>query len=462
MRGLRGRLTLGLTLVLAAVLAAAGLLAARDVDRTDREALDDRLQRTAELSRATAVAAVQEEVPSADDRLDAVLSATRTSLRLVIGSATLLETGSPPPSRPRLGDGLSTFTAGGERYRAFVTRLRDPGLDGLARLEVITPLTTLERRQAALHRRLELLGLLALVLGAAGVWLASGVILRPLRRLRRATASIAGDEDLSRRVPDGRGPTELRALASSFNAMLARLSGSAADRERALAATRRFTADAGHELRTPLTTIQATLSTLARHSDLPSERRARMAADALEEQGRLVALLDGLQALARADSAPALASVDLAEVVDASLQAARERHPAVRWSARLPDAAVPVAGWEPGLRSLLDNLLANAAHHGRPGGEVRVGLSGGPAPQVVVEDDGPGVAEADRERIFEPFTRLDGSAGPGSGLGLALVAQQARHHGATVEVGRSEALGGARFAVAFRPAGGSPSRTAGG
>ena len=88
MRSLRARLTLGVTAVLAGVLVLAGTLAARDVDRSEREALDDRLIRTAELSGATALEAVQEELPRADDRLDAVLSATRTSLRLVLDEAT--------------------------------------------------------------------------------------------------------------------------------------------------------------------------------------------------------------------------------------------------------------------------------------------------------------------------------------------------------------------------------------
>ena len=86
--------------------------------------------------------------------------------------------------------------------------------------------------------------------------------------------------------------------------MLARLGRSAADRERALTATRRFAADAGHELRTPLTTVQATLSALRRHPDLDAERRGVMLDDALAEQRRLVALLDGLQALARGDAGP--------------------------------------------------------------------------------------------------------------------------------------------------------------
>ena len=444
MRSLRGRLTLGVTAVLAAVLVLAGWLAARDVDRSEREALDDRLVRTAELSGATALEAVQEEVPSADDRLDAVLSATRTSLRLLLGEAALIETGDPAPRHRRLPKGLSTIEAGGVRYRAYVGDLRDPSLGGLARLELTTRLTALEDRQARLRNRLVLIGALALLLAATGVFFAGGVVLRPLRRLRGATARIAGEEDLGRRVPADAGPTETRALAASFNAMLARLSRSAADRERAIEATRRFAADAGHELRTPLTSIQARLSALARHPDEPPERRVAMAEEALGQQRRMVALLDGLQALARGDAAPPLEPVDLAEVADVALAAARERHPAVAWEIDVPTAELRVAGWEPGLRSVLDNLLDNAARHAR--GRVRVALEQGPA--LVVEDDGPGVPEAERGRIFDPFVRLaDDDAG--SGLGLAIVAQQARHHGATVSVERSGGLGGARFEVRF-------------
>jgi len=117
-------------------------------------------------------------------------------------------------------------------------------------------------------------------------------------------------------------------------------------------------------------------------------------------------------------------------------------------SADVPEDAVTVDAWEPGLRALLDNLLENAARHGGSGASVRVTLHGGDAPSLLVEDDGPGVPEADRGRIFEPFVRL-GDGDDGSGLGLALVAQQARHHGATVAVDRSPSLGGARFELRF-------------
>src|SRR5918998_5046973 len=184
MRSLRARLTLGLTVVLAGVLVVAGFLAARDVDRSEREALDDRLIRTAELSGATALEAVQEEVPSADDRLDAVLSATRTSLRLLLADTPLVETGDPAPRHGRLPKGLSTFESAGVRYRAYVSDLRDPSLGGLARLELTTRLTALEDRQARLRNRLGLIGLLALLLAAAGVFAAGGGLRRPPPRPR--------------------------------------------------------------------------------------------------------------------------------------------------------------------------------------------------------------------------------------------------------------------------------------
>ncbi|HWI71900.1 MAG TPA: HAMP domain-containing sensor histidine kinase [Baekduia sp.] len=448
MRSLRGRLTLGVLVVLAAVMAAAGAAAFHEIDRSERAALDDRLKRTAELARPTAVAAVQQEVPSKDDRLDAVLRATGSSLRLRLGRATLVDAGAAPPQHAALPRGLSTFTSGGRRYRAYVTTLSDPDLGGRARLEVVSSLGGLEHRISELERRVALIGLGGLVLVGVLVWLIASVVLRPLRRLRAVTATIADDEDLGRRVPDDRGPAELRSVARSFNAMLARIGRSAADRERALAATRRFAADAGHELRTPLTSVQATLSALRRHPELDAGRRDALLDDALAEQRRLVDLLDGLQALARGDAGVEHVAVDLTELVDEVVTAAAARAPDVALTAELPDAPVVVEGWEAGLRVVVENLVTNAVRHG--GRTVHVALTAAPAATLTVDDDGPGIPDADRERIFTPFARLDGAGSPGSGLGLALVAQQAGHHGATVEVARApEPLGGARFTVRF-------------
>ena len=457
MRSLRGRLTLGVALVLAVVLLVAGALASRYAAESERAALDDRLKRTAELSRATAIAAVNDELPENDRRLDAVLTATGSSLRLTLGGRVLLDTGRAAAGAParcatacRPSRRAGGATAPTSRRCATRTSAASPASRWSApwrRSSAASRGSTTACSRSASSRWWW---------PARGAWLAADLVLRPLRRLRTVASSVAEDEDLDRRVPPG-GPTETRSLAASFNAMLARLGRSAADRARALEATRRFAADAGHELRTPLTSVQATLSTLERHLDLPPERRAEMLGDALAEQRRLVELLDGLQALARGDAGPVeFAEVDLAEVVDAVGRRGAGAPPGR--AARAPSCPMRRSrsrAGSPGLRLLADNLVENAVRHGRPGGEVRVTLDGarpgGDGRAVlIVDDDGPGIADADRERIFAPFARLEATNGEGSGLGLALVEQQVRHHGARIDVGESP-LGGARFSVRFAP-----------
>jgi two-component system sensor histidine kinase PrrB len=462
-RNLRSQLTLGVLVVLAVVLGIGGVLVTRDVEQSERQVIDDRLERTAELTRVTAVTIVQEGLPDTDRQLDDVLRATGSSLRLKVGGQIVVESGVPLPRTLVVPLGFSTRTIDGRPTRVYATSLKDPSLDGLARQEVASSLRQLEARQTRRQRKMLALGAVMLAVAALGVLLATGRVLRPLRRLRAATAGIAGDDDLRKGVPVA-GPSELRGLAGSFNAMLARLGRTADERNKALAATRRFAADAGHELRTPLTSVQASLSIIARHPELDAARRTQLADDALAEQRRLVHLLDGLQALARGDAPVEHTDVDLVDVVDASLQAARSRHPGTTWEAELPDGppGPAVRGWEPGLRILVDNLLENAARHGRPDGTVRVTVAladdagagagagaGGAGPTLTVEDDGPGIPPADRERIFEPFARAADTDRPGSGLGLALVAQQAGHHAARVTVGTSSALGGARFVVRY-------------
>ena len=390
-------------------------------------------------------------MPPPDRRLNNVLSASGTTLRLILGEAAHPRVRQPvadagDPER-RTGCGRSRE---GARYRSFVTSVPLPNLGVIARFEVTSPLRPVERTLSRLNRRLVASGVAALLAGGFGTWFAATLLLRPLARLRGATAKIAGTEDLDQRVPGDDGPAELRSLAASFNDMLARLGRSAADRERALAATRRFTSDAGHELRTPLTSVQATLSALSRHPNIPAEQRTEMVLDALSEHRRLVDLLDGLQAMARGDTSPGkIGDVDLAEVVAAALDQVSSRHANVEWSSSLPDEPVWLRGWEAGLRLLVDNLLVNAARHG--GGSVSVTLEAD-GPVVCVDDDGPGVPEAERERIFEPFARVDGTTAPGSGLGLALVGQQVRQHGARdrglrVAAGRGAVRGALRRAA---------------
>src|ERR1044072_7947911 len=122
MRSLRGRLTVGITLVLAVALACAGVMVARYADRSERAGLGDFLKRAAALPPATAVTALRESVPPSDPRLNNVLSASGTTLRLIVGPTVIRESGRPAPSDaiPR-SDGLRTFTARGRPYRAVTT-----------------------------------------------------------------------------------------------------------------------------------------------------------------------------------------------------------------------------------------------------------------------------------------------------------------------------------------------------
>ena len=227
----------------------------------------------------------------------------------------------------------------------------------------------------------------------------------------------------------------MRALAGTLNDMLERL-------QAAMEATRRFAADAGHELRTPLAGMRANLDALVRNPGLPAEQRATLLGATTAELERAVHVLEGLQALARGEASESLAreDVELDDVIDAAVYAARRRHPAVRYTLDEPFAAASVRGWADGLRLLVDNLLDNAALHG--GGDVHVGLARNNGHVVLrVEDDGPGVGPADRARVLEPFVRAAPAGAPGTGLGLTIVVQQAALHGGAVALGESR-LGG--------------------
>jgi two-component system sensor histidine kinase PrrB len=142
--------------------------------------------------------------------------------------------------------------------------------------------------------------------------------------------------------------------------------------------------------------------------------------------------------------------VDLGEIVDTAVATARGRDPerVIEFSA--PDTGLELDGWPDGLRLLVENLLDNAINHGR--GRVRVELDrDGSASglELSVHDEGPGVPESERGLIFQRFARGAAAGSSGTGLGLALVAQQAALHGGEVEVGDSP-LGGARFTVRLR------------
>jgi signal transduction histidine kinase len=203
-------------------------------------------------------------------------------------------------------------------------------------------------------------------------------------------------------------------------------------------------------MRTPLTGMRANLDALERNPDLPADQRQALVRAMTAEQDRIVHLLEGLQALARGDAAASLPRepVELADLADAAVYAARRRHPqnSIDLEDRIGEARV--LGWPSGLRLVIDNLVDNAALHGRPGGRVRVRLDrAGEELAIRVDDDGPGIPEGERARLLEPFARGHGAIASGSGLGLAIVDQQAALHGGSLALGRSDDLGGLSVTV---------------
>ncbi|MFP4148557.1 MAG: ATP-binding protein [Nitriliruptoraceae bacterium] len=288
-----------------------------------------------------------------------------------------------------------------------------------------------------------------LVVAVAGLGIGA-VALEPLAALRRSAADIAATGELDRRLPRA-GPVEVDELAVTLNAMLARLQTAEHQRSAALAASRRFAADAGHELRTPLTAMRADLDVLAGSERLGAEDRAVLE-DVRREQERLTALVDGLLLLARGDAEVPRERLDLAELADRVVVHASRRHPAATVELTAPEQ-VPVTGWSDGLRVALDNLVDNALRHGQHDVHVVVTLATDEDGTTVltVDDDGPGIDPADRARVLERFER-GRTAAPGSGLGLALVAQQARLHAGSVELSDSP-LGGTRVRMTLGRAG---------
>jgi signal transduction histidine kinase len=220
--------------------------------------------------------------------------------------------------------------------------------------------------------------------------------------------------------------------------------------EESQARQRRFVADASHELRSPLAIIRQHAEVALAHPNRTDT--AKLARTVLAEDTRMQRLVEDLLLLARADESTSPVRrqpVDLDDVVFEVAAGLRQSS-----SLRVDTTAVSagrVAGDPSQLQRMVQNLADNAARHARAtvGFVLREDAAG--TTELCVDDDGPGIAEADRKRIFERFVRLDGArtrdAG-GSGLGLAIVAEIVAAHGGTVTIGTSP-LGGARFKVSL-------------
>lgn len=304
-------------------------------------------------------------------------------------------------------------------------------------------LQAVRRAQRSVAKSFLIAGAVALLLVLIASYLAAEVISRPLRRMAKVAARV-DDGDLHPRmsIPASAG-REVRVLAESFNHMLDRLAV-------AFAYQRDFVADASHELRTPLTVISGQLEVLAAQDHPSAEEIRRVQRLVSAEIARTSRLVDDMLLLARAEQHDFLrrTSIDLPGFVTDLWHTTTAGH-----QRRLNLGSIPRGSLSAdpdrlaqALRNLIDNALA---HTTAPDGRIDLmitSLSEGSV-RFTVSDDGPGIPEPERERIFERFHRTDDArdrVAGGAGLGLAIVYAIAEAHGGQIRARRSP-LGGAQL-----------------
>lgn len=270
---------------------------------------------------------------------------------------------------------------------------------------------------------------------AITTWIVVGRALRPVERMREEVDEVTASR-LDRRIAGAGSGDELGRLANTMNRMLDRL-------DQSQRSQRRFISDASHELKSPLASLRQYAEVARTYPDRMTT--AELAEAIADEGGRLERIVRGMLVLARADEGSLRRgdeSVDLDDLVLPEVQRLRASTD-LRVEASVDPARV--RGDADMLGQVVRNLVDNAARHARS--QVRLTLVENGV--LTVEDDGDGIPESERERVFERFVRLDEArnrdAG-GSGLGLAIVREIVTAHGGTVTVTRS-ALGGARFTV---------------
>jgi len=282
--------------------------------------------------------------------------------------------------------------------------------------------------------------LLLIVVGLV-TWRMVGRTLRPVEDMREEVERISSTE-LDRRVPTPSRDDEVGRLARTMNRMLDRL-------ERGQERQRRFISDASHELRSPVAAIRQHAEVAVEHPD--TTNLEELTGVVLAEDARLQGLVDDLLLLARLDEdvRPTwFDEVDLDDVVLA--EASRLRGTTSLAVDTRGVSTARILGRRADLERIVRNLTDNALHHARARISLGVQTSDGHV-ALMVDDDGPGIASADRERALERFVRLEGARGRatgGTGLGLSIVREVALAHGGVVVLGRSPE-GGLRAEVRF-------------
>jgi two-component system sensor histidine kinase MprB len=299
----------------------------------------------------------------------------------------------------------------------------------------VAPLDATDRALSRIKFWALLVSGLGIAAGAALAAIVAGAALRPVRSLTAAAETVAATGDLTERVTVS-GSDELGRLAGRFNAMLEAL-------EESVGRQRRLVADASHELRTPLTAARTNVD-LVREGKLPEDEVRRALDEASVELYSLTSLVSDLVELARGEERKLrIEEVQLDDLVLSAVERAKARAPEATFVTSLTPVQVNV---DPVLvERAVGNLLDNAVKYSPPGAPIEVSVRDG---EVIVADQGPGIAEEDLPRIFDRFYRsATARAKPGAGLGLAIVREAAEAHGgkATAESSAS----GAQFRISL-------------
>ena len=431
MNSIRARLLAVMLAALAISALAMGAVTYRNVLAETEALFDYQLRQMALSLRDQGEIAPDQAGALNDDQLDFVVQIWSVDGRAIYAS----RAHSALPSRAVLG--LADVAVQGQIWRSFSVATPSRVI------QVAQPRQIRQRlaADAALHSVMPLL-LLAPLLALAMWWLAARA-LQPLRQLAEGVRE--RDAESLAPLPTRGLPDEVSPLVGALNELLQRL---AASRD----AQRAFVADAAHELRSPLTALKLQVRWLQRADD----EIARTAAVAALAAGieRAARLVEQLLALARSEPGAPVAApepLDLAELVRQALADtvpyAQSRGTEFELDA---EDAVPLRGDRAALTALVRNLADNAVRYAPAGSRVAVRLTAAAdgRPTLTVDDAGPGIPLADRERVFDRFVRRGDGAEAGSGLGLAIVRAVAGRHGAEVELGDSP-LGGLRVTVRF-------------
>ncbi|WP_330257611.1 HAMP domain-containing histidine kinase [Nocardia sp. NBC_00565] len=336
---------------------------------------------------------------------------------------------STPIRLPEQPIGSHTVTVNGTPFRVLTTTENQPA----GRVVSLGIPATDAARATAEQQRWVLAGAgVAIATAAALGWLLAGRAVRPIVDLTHQVGTRSGYRDPDNPQPrvDGSGVREAEKLAEAVNTLLQRVDQAQGETAAALETARDFAAVSAHELRTPLTAMRTDLEVL-RTLDLDEAQRAEILADLQRSQGRVETTLAALERLASGDLTNERDHVDT-DVGDLCDQAA---HDAMRHFPGLTvridtDAELITRGLPAGLRLAVDNALANSVKHGRAT-EAVVSAHRNPHGHILitVDDNGRGIPVEERTAVFERFFRGSQASKGGSGLGLALVAQQAQLHG---------------------------------